>query len=61
MTTQFIVIEIPFQLSVQQLEQAIAQSLQTYGEPLRWAITGVDCDRQVFQIEAVVTLETATV
>jgi hypothetical protein len=36
------------------LDTAIETHLQKWGEPLRWAITSVDCDTNIAQIEAIV-------
>jgi hypothetical protein len=55
MTTHFIPAEIDLQESPLKLKQAIESELQKQGEPLRWAITNVDVDRQKAQIEAIVT------
>lgn len=62
MTTHFITAEIDLQESPVQLQQAIETELQKRGEPLRWAIAGVDVEAQKAQIEAVVTVasESAT-
>lgn len=57
MTTHFITAEIDLQESPLQLQQEIEAELQKRGEPLRWAITGVDTDRQKAQVEAIVTVE----
>lgn len=57
MTTHFITAEIDFQESPDKLQEAIATELQKRGEPLRWAVTAVDADRQKAQIEAVVTVD----
>jgi hypothetical protein len=57
MTTHFITAEIDLQESPVQLQQEIEAELQKRGEPLRWAITGVDTDRQKAQVEAIVTVE----
>lgn len=57
MTTHFITAEIDLQETPVQLQQAIEAELQKRGEPLRWAVTGVDADRQKAQIEAIVTVE----
>lgn len=56
MVTEFIAVEVALQPSVAELELAIAQTLQQHGEPLRWAITSVDGDRQIAHIEAVITI-----
>ncbi|MEO1211338.1 MAG: hypothetical protein AAFX78_17585 [Cyanobacteria bacterium J06638_20] len=58
MLTQFVSLTIPLQASPAAMEQAIAQALQSYGEPLRWAITTVDAGTQTAAIEAVVTVAT---
>ncbi|MGF1498267.1 MAG: hypothetical protein ACFB8W_15805 [Elainellaceae cyanobacterium] len=51
---QFVTAEVPLQTSPTELRQAIESRLMAIGEPLRWAITGVDGDRQTAQVEAVV-------
>jgi hypothetical protein len=58
MLTQFVQVEVPLQDTPARLEQAIAQALQTHGEPLRWAITGIDQAEGVARVEAVVTIST---
>lgn len=40
------------------LHQAVLTELQKHGEPLRWAVTSVDEDRQTAQVEAIVTIST---
>jgi hypothetical protein len=57
MTTHFITAEIDLQETPVQLQQAIEAELQKRGEPLRWAVTSVDSDRQTAQVEAIVTTE----
>ncbi len=57
MTTHFINAEIDLQESPQKLQQEIEAELQKRGEPLRWAITNVDCQQQKVQVEAVVIAE----
>jgi hypothetical protein len=57
MTTHFITAEIDLQETPVQLQQAIEAELQKRGEPLRWAVTRVDADRQKAQVEAVVTVD----
>lgn len=54
MTTHFITAEINLQETPTQLKQEIEAELQKRGEPLRWAITRVDIQRQKAQIEAIV-------
>ena len=58
MLTQFISLTVSLQPTPAAMERAIAQSLQSYGEPLRWAITAVDVESQTTAIEAVVTVTT---
>lgn len=58
MTTHFITAEIDLQESPLQMQQAIEAELQKRGEPLRWAVTGVDAETQKAQVEAVVTVAT---
>jgi hypothetical protein len=55
MKTLFITIEIDLPETPQKLQQSIERELQKQGEPLRWAITRVDTQRQQVQVEAIVT------
>lgn len=55
MTTHFITAEIDLQASPAKLHQEITAELEKRGEPLRWAITGVDEEQQTAQVEAIVT------
>ncbi len=55
MTTHFITAEIDLQETPAKLQEAIAKELEKQGEPLRWAITKVDNDKQTAQVEAIVT------
>ncbi|MBD1924707.1 hypothetical protein H6F74_00165 [Trichocoleus sp. FACHB-90] len=57
MTTHFITAEIDLQESPVQLNQAIESELQKRGEPLRWAVTSVDIEKQKAHVEAIVTVE----
>ncbi|MBD2003283.1 MULTISPECIES: hypothetical protein [Cyanophyceae] len=57
MTTHFITAEIDLQESPVQLNQAIEAELQKRGEPLRWAVTSVDVEKQKAHVEAIVTVE----
>ena len=57
MTTHFITAEIDLQETPAQLLSQIEAELEKHGEPLRWAITYVDVERQKATVEAVVTLE----
>jgi len=61
MTTHFITAEIDIQETPAQMHQAIEAELQKRGEPLRWAVTSIDVDRQKACVEAVVTLKSDTV
>lgn len=60
MTTHFITAEIDLQASPVELNQAIEAELQKRGEPLRWAVTHVDTDRQKASVEAIVTKSAET-
>ncbi len=53
MITRFVTIEVPL-TEPADLQRSILKALQVQGEPLRWAVAGVDTDRQTAQIEAVV-------
>lgn len=55
MTTHFITAEIDLTESPKALQEAIAKELESRGQPLRWAITKVDAERQIAHVEAVVT------
>ncbi len=57
MTTHFITAEIDLEATPAKLQSAIETELQKRGEPLRWAVTEVDGDRQKVSVEAVVTLD----
>ncbi|ACK69075.1 conserved hypothetical protein [Gloeothece citriformis PCC 7424] len=57
MTTHFISAEIDLQETPLKLHQAIESELQKQGEPLRWAITEVDTDKQTAHVEAIVTTQ----
>lgn len=56
MTTHFITAEIDLQESPAQLHQEIEAQLQKRGEPLRWAVTGVDTEQQKATVEAIITV-----
>lgn len=57
MTTHFITAEIDLQESPVKLQQEIETELAKEGEPLRWAITEVDKDKETVKVEAIVTKE----
>jgi hypothetical protein len=61
MTTHFITAEVDLQETPTELEKAIEAELQKQGEPLRWAITSVDEQQQTAAVEAVVTVDSASV
>ncbi|MFW9264662.1 hypothetical protein [Nostoc sp. CALU 546] len=55
MTTHFITAEIDLQETPAELLEVIETELKKQGEPLRWAVTSVDADKQKATVEAVVT------
>jgi hypothetical protein len=55
MTTHFISAEIDLQENPLQLQKEIEAELEKHGEPLRWAITKVDQEKETVQVEAIVT------
>jgi hypothetical protein len=55
MTTHFISAEIDLQSTPTELQQAIETELKKQGEPLRWAVTEVDVEKQKAKVEAVIT------
>ncbi|MEI1375050.1 hypothetical protein PQG02_26560 [Nostoc sp. UHCC 0926] len=55
MTTHFITAEIDLQETPAELLKVIETELNKQGEPLRWAVTSVDVDKQKAIVEAVVT------
>ncbi len=57
MTTHFITAEINLQETPIKLKQEIESQLEKEGEPLRWAVTQVDKDKQTATVEAIVTKE----
>ena len=57
MTTHFITAEVELQKTPQQLQQEIETRLKQEGEPLRWAVTEVDKEKQTATVEAIVTKE----
>jgi len=54
-TTHFIEAEVTLQDSPVKTRGMIETELETWGEPLRWAVTSVDVERQTAHVEAVVT------
>jgi hypothetical protein len=59
MTTHFITAEIDLSAAESPLVEAVNAKLAKHGEPLRWAITSVDNEKQTAQVEAVVTVANA--
>jgi len=57
MTTHFITAEIDLQETPIKLKQEIESQLEKEGDPLRWAVTAVDKDKQTAMVEAIVTKE----
>jgi GTP-binding protein EngB required for normal cell division len=57
MTTHFITAEIDLQETPTELQEQIQNQLQEHGQPLRWAVTKIDQEKQKATIEAVVTKE----
>lgn len=55
MTTHFISAEVDLQETPMELQSSIEAELKKRGEPLRWAITSVDVEKQTCTVEAVVT------
>lgn len=55
MTTHFITAEIDLKQTPVELQQEIKSQLEKEGEPLRWAITQINKDKQTAIVEAVVT------
>ncbi|WP_202925263.1 hypothetical protein [Myxacorys almedinensis] len=55
MTIHFITAEISLEASSVDLIPAIEAALQSWGEPLRWAITTIDPNTHMATVEAVVT------
>ena len=57
MTTHFITAEIDLQETPIKLQQEIESQLEKEGEPLRWAVTAVDKEKQTATVEAIITKE----
>jgi hypothetical protein len=55
MTTHFITAEIDLQASPLALQREVEAELQKRGEPLRWAVTHIDLERQKAVVEAIIT------
>ena len=57
MIIESIEIEMDIIAVLGELDTAIETTLQQWGEPLRWAITAVDRETNIAQIEAIVIRE----
>ena len=55
MTTHFITAEVDWRDRPESLPEVVEAALRPHGEPLRWAVTGVDETTGRAQVEAVVT------
>ena len=55
MTTHFITAEVDLTDNPADLPAAVEAALGRQGQPLRWAVTGVDEAAQMAQVEGVVT------
>ena len=55
MTTHFITAEIDLQETPYKLKQEIETELAKEGEPLRWAVTKINTEKQKVEVEAIVT------
>ena len=56
MTTHFINAEIDLQATPVKLQEQIEAELKKRGEPLRWAVTKIDREREKVEVEAIVTV-----
>jgi hypothetical protein len=57
MTIESIELEMEITDILGTLDTAIEAKLQQWGEPLRWAITAVDRETNIAQIEAIIIKE----
>ncbi|MBD2096116.1 hypothetical protein H6F90_13290 [Trichocoleus sp. FACHB-591] len=57
MTSCLITIEVVLQDSALELERVIEAELQKQGEPIHWAVTEVDCQRQRVLVGALLWLK----
>ena len=55
MNTILITIELSLPEPIADLPELLEQTLRQWGEPLRWAITTIDPQTKIANIEAVVT------
>jgi hypothetical protein len=49
--------EIDLKDAIGEIDRVVEKTLQQWGEPLRWAITAIDRDTNIAQIEAIVIKE----
>ncbi len=57
MTTHFITAEIDLTQSPLQIQKSIESELEKRGEPLRWAITEVDSQKETIKVEAIILVD----
>lgn len=55
MNTLFVKIELSLPEPIANLPELVEQTLRQWGEPLRWAITTIDPQTRIANIEAIVT------
>ena len=55
MNTTLITIELALPKRIADLPELVEQTLRQWGEPLRWAITTIDPQTRIANIEAIVT------
>lgn len=60
METQFVTLQVPIQSSPGETCRQIEIALSGFGQPLRWAITGLDQTRAMATVEAIVTIAPTT-
>lgn len=54
--SDFVTVDVALEDSLSQMQWAIEMALTQWGDPLRWAVTGVDMAKQVARVEAIVLL-----
>ena len=54
MVTSFIELTVRIPEDIKTLQKSIEIELSKHGKPLRWAITKLDIEKQIAQVEAVV-------
>ena len=58
MVIHFVTTEVDLQSAPIELQQEIEAELKKQGDPLRWAITSIDIERQKAFVEAIITVAT---